>query len=347
MRRFAFLIIVIYCALPLLAEESPRLAVMEMTATGDYPDVDLRTRLTQELRQRIANELLFAVLDGPPQQERLAALPDNTPFTDRHACLAAACLPRLGESLGVKAVLWTTADCGDRSCFVSAVLTPVSGGRPTVMMSETPRDEQGLRAAVTAIAGKLGAPAPAPAFTKQKHGHPTAPQNTVSLPDQERAPEPAVRRTGPEKLMYQNYVFMIHAFAGTTVGGRLTLGTLRWEHFQMEIFTAGFGLDIVDGIAGFHYSVSFVSIGGKWAVSYSQNHELGFLFGVLGTGATFTRHDDRVELVPSRFFYRYNMDSGGVMETGISLPLIYFTADQSGDITLGIPNIQFYIGFGY
>ncbi len=342
MRWFASLFIIIYCALPLLAEEGPRLAVMEMTATGDYPDAALRTQLTQELRQRIANKQLFAVLDGPPQQERLVALPDNAPFADRHDCLVADCLPRIGEALTVKAVLWVTADCGSHSCFVSAVLTPTSGGRPTVMMSETPRDEQGLRAAISAVAGKLGPPPPPPTFAVQKPETLTTPQNTATLSDEESPKKTRVAYTGRDKLTYQNYIFTLRVFAGLTLGAGITWGTLRWKNFQMEVLHVQGGVDSLSPTRSMHLTEYWVGLGGKWPLSSSDGHEeLGFMIGVLGAGVTISDKIARIELLPTRFIYRYNMDSGGVFEAGIAMPLIWFIGNTA------IPNITLYVGIGY
>ncbi len=337
MRWFASLFIIIYCALPLCAEEGPRLAVMEMTAAGDYPDAELCARLTDELRQRIANERLFAVLDGGPQQALLNALPDNDRFTDRRLCQEHGCLPELQRTLVARAALWIQVDCGPEACFVSATLTPIPDGRSTVILSETPRSEPGLRAALIAIAGRLGPPTEPPPVIAPAGAAPAG-STPLSAPDPGRGRFSDAR----PQLTYQNYVFILRAFAGASFGGGSTWGTLRWKNFQMEIAgsSVGAALDREGQLDAISFSCHLVGLGGKWALPSGGGHdELGFMIGVIGGGATLGGGMVRVELLPTRFMYRYNMDSGGVFEAGIALPLVWFGRDYT-------PNLTFYLGIG-
>lgn len=356
MRRLAFLITLFCCALPLLAEDMPRLAVMEMTVDGDIPSLPLRTLLTQELRQLIADKKRFRVLDGAPQQERLAALPDTIPTADRRLCLDHDCLPQLHETLAVDTVLWVTLSCADDThCFMTAMLHSVTGGTSTAVVVETPPHEEGLHGALRAIAQSLGAPAErtvdilqAAATAKEDY----RPLGTT-LPESASSHEPRTKPTDRQKLMYQNYIFTLQAFIGTTLGARLTLGTLRWEHFQMEIFSGGAGVDFGTvnlEKTGVYFSLYFLGLGGKWPVTASGRHEIGFIIGILGAGGSFDGDGNRMEYFPTKVAYHYNMIEGAVFEAGISFPLLYFTEVNESYRTYlwgGIPNIQFFVGIGY
>lgn len=337
MLRSAFLMITLFCGAALFAAEPPRLTVQEMTATGDYPDADLRTRLTQELRQRIANEKLFAVVDGAPQRALLAALPEPERFDDRSFCMERGCLADIERVLAVRAALWVHADCGPDSCFVTATLTPTAGKRPTVIITETPRNEPGLRSALTAIATRLGTP-PSPAPTLAPEGSESSRALFLSGADRDRLALPEER----SRLAYQNYVFILRPFGGASFGAGLSLGTLRWRNFQMEIAATNLGvaIDRHGKPAAIYYSAHLVGLGGKWTLPSGDGHdELGFMIGMIGGGATMGGYVLRIELLPSRLMYRYNMDSGGVFEAGLLFPLVWFGRDM-------YPNLTFYLGIG-
>lgn len=325
-----------FLTLPLFAEELPRLAIMEITADGDFPSPELRTQLTAELRQHIADGRRYRVLDGVPQKKVLDALPDNALFADRRACLDGGCLPILRDAFAADFVAWTTINCGETKCLLSATVTPTSGDAPTIVLTEMVRSERGLRNSLATVAAKLNGTAPRRAAGTESEELPAQP-NRTTLPDPERTPG---MRTSPEqKLIRQNYIFVLQGFTGATTGARLTLGTLRWEHFQMEILSGAGGCSIHRGdLDGIYFSTYVAGLGGKWAVTSSGAHDLGFMIG-LGGGLTIGYHVARLELLPAKLTYRYNMESGGVFEAGIAFPLIW-VFDHT-------PNIQIFLGIGY
>ncbi len=313
---------------------------MELRATETFPSPEELTALTRELRQLIANELLFRVLDGPAQQKRLATLADPARFADRAACIAGDCLPTLRGALDADLVLWATVSCPDEThCSITASLQPTGEGTPTAVTIETPRNITGIRGALRAIAQKLGTPrrdpfaAPAPAISAQATATPAAP------PDPGRIRRLRTGNIPEDKLLYQNYVIILNGFIGSTIGIRTTWGTLRWEHFQMEILSGGGGVDVISGLEGVHFSCHLIGLGGKWEIASSREHELGFMIGLIGGGVTMSNDLLRIEFLPSKFIYRNNMASGGVFEAGIAMPLVWLGSY--------IPNIQLFVGIGY
>jgi hypothetical protein len=162
----------------------------------------------------------------------------------------------------------------------------------------------------------------------------------------ERLRELRAKPVDREKLIHQNYIFTFQAFIGTTLGGRLTLGTLRWEHFQMEIASFGLGIDLTQVSDENFYLSMHLGLGGKWALDTAGTHDLGFMIGIGGGSTRVYRGGEhgrwainRVELFPSRISYRYNMASGGCLETGLSVPLVW--------LQNFIPNIQLFFSVGY
>ena|GEM_PF-2622138 len=339
MRRIVLFALFFCCASALFAQETPRLAVMELTDDGTFT-AEQREQLTKELRQLIANERRFRVLDGPPQRKRLAALGGNTRSFDHRACMESGCLAQLQTALTIDAVLWANISCNDDTrCFLQATLHPVKDGAPTKVLIETPSTAESLRGALLSIARKLGLPAPTITFAVEheqnaRRGN-DLPEMTLHRPRQ-RHLKPEAR----QRLFTQNYIFTLQGFVGTTIGAKLTLGTLRWENFQMEIAHVAAGAQTIEEISNsLHITSYMVGLGGKWAVSSNGEHELGFMIGALGAGFTFTNEDTRLELLPTKLMYRNNMDNGGVFEVGIATPLIW--------LFNYIPNIQLYVGIGY
>lgn len=313
---------------------------MELRATETFPSLEELTALTRELRQLIANELLFRVLDGQPQQKRLATLADPGRFADRTTCGADGCLPALRTALDADLVLGTTISCPDQThCSITASLQPTGEGTPTAATIQAPRDIGGIRGALRAIAQKLGTPRRDP-FTATSPATSAPSTATVTItPDPDRIRRLRTGNIPEDKLLYQNYIIILNGFIGTTIGIRTTWGTLRWEHFQMEILSGGGGVDVITGLEGAHFSCHLIGLGGKWNIASSREHELGFMIGALGGGGTVSRDLFRLEFLPSKFIYRNNMASGGVFEAGIAMPLVWLGSY--------IPNIQLFVGIGY